>query len=360
MSDGRLSGSVLSLTLFDVCEEIQLQRLGEILQAQRVERAFKHYTPEYVKFERPPVLENLGSTALSDGDPVQAQVKYYDYGVVGVTYERPFTGTWTDLLALARNWIWNPKFERNALTLAQNRLKQAAPALVKPYPRWLIEDYFIFHLHQIPGNPTAETVISECGAMIAQILRGEDETLSAAERREILQSSISYYQNDLAIIGWNAAFLYDTPSGADGTIQLLEYANSQLLEFRHYDELLTTELEGVYDSLESRSGVVKRWKFAREASRLNTVRLEVTEITERADNAIKFLSEMFAARLYRLAAAKIGVPDYKSLVDSKLSTAQDLYRFMVDEFHQGRAFVLEMIVVIILVIELLALFRGRG
>jgi len=125
MSDSRLSGSVLSLTLFDVCEEIQLQRLGEILQAQRVERAFKHYTPEYVRFERPPVLENLGSTALNDGDPVEAQVKYYDYGVVGVTYERPFTGTWTDLLALARNWIWNPKFERNALTLAQNRLQQA-------------------------------------------------------------------------------------------------------------------------------------------------------------------------------------------------------------------------------------------
>jgi hypothetical protein len=91
---------------------------------------------------------------------------------------------------------------------------------------------------------------------------------------------------------------------------------------------------------------------------LHTVLLDVTELTERADNAIKFLSDMFSARLYRLAAAKVGVPDYKNLVQKKLDTAEDLYRFMVDQFHQSRAFVLELMVVIILIIDLVYLFRG--
>jgi hypothetical protein len=62
--------------------------------------------------------------------------------------------------------------------------------------------------------------------------------------------------------------------------------------------------------------------------------------------------------LYRLAAAKVGVPDYKNLVQKKLDTAEDLYRFMVDQFHQSRAFVLELMVVIILIIDLVYLFRG--
>jgi len=84
----------------------------------------------------------------------------------------------------------------------------------------------------------------------------------------------------------------------------------------------------------------------------------VNELTERADNAIKFLSDMFSARLYKLAAAKIGVPDYKTLVNQKLRTAEDLYRFMVDQFHQSRAFVLELMVVIILIIDLVYLFHG--
>src|SRR5438045_7028038 len=88
--------------------------------------------------------------------------------------------------------------------------------------------------------------------------------------------------------------------------------------------------------------------------------LDVTELTQRADNAIKFLSDMFSARLYKLAAAKVGVPDYKDLVNQKLQTAEELYRFMVDQFNQSRAFALELMVVIILIIELLFLFRGHG
>jgi len=359
MAEGPLRGSVLSLTLFDVCEEINLAQLSSILGAPRVETTFKHSAPEYVRFERPPVHEHVGEVALSTGDRVHADLKFYDYGVVSVTLERPFAGSWDDLLTLAKDWIWSPTFESDASAIVRARVERAVPALVKSYSRWLTEDYFIFHLSEIEGQPTAEELARESGERMARIVRGETGHLSNAEVSEILQSRISYYPNDLAVIGWNAAFLYDTATGAEGTVQLLEYANSQLLEFRHYDELLTRELQRVYNSLEQGTGVIRRWRFAREASRLNTVRLEVTEIAERADNAIKFLSDMFAARLYRLAAAKVGVPDYKDLVNSKLKTAEELYRFMVDEFHQGRAFVLELIVVIILIIELLALFRGK-
>ena len=132
---------------------------------------------------------------------------------------------------------------------------------------------------------------------IAQVVRGETVTLSDGERDEILQSRISYYQSDLAVIGWNAAFIYDTTAGAETAIELLEYANSQLLEFRHYDELLTEELEGVYDFLDKGTSMWARWQLARAATKLHTVLLDVIELTEHADNAIKFLSDMFSARL---------------------------------------------------------------
>jgi hypothetical protein len=214
-------------------------------------------------------------------------------------------------------------------------------------------------VRELAGTPSAVELCNLHGAEIAQIVRGETARLSEGERNEILQSRISYYPNDLAVIGWNAAFLYDSAVGAETAIQLLEYANSQLLEFRHYDELLTRELESVYDSLEKGTGILARWRLARAATKLHTVLLDVTELTEHADNAIKFLSDMFSARLYKLAASKVGVPDYKDLVTQKIQTAEELYRFMVDQFNQSRAFVLELTVVIILVIELLYLFRGH-
>ena len=133
----------------------------------------------------------------------------------------------------------------------------------------------------------------------------------------------------------------------------------ELLAFRHYDELLSRELDRVYSLLDNGTGFWSRWRMARSATQLQTTLLDVEEIAERADNAIKFLGDMFAARFYKLAASRIGVPDYKDLVTQKVQTAEDLYRFMVDQFNHGRAFVLESAVLVILLIELVFLFRGK-
>jgi len=360
-TEAALHGAVLVLIQFDVCEEIHLDQLRQILGAQTVAQpSFKHPTPGYVRYQRPPVVEPIEPLVLESGEKLQGEIKYYDYGVLSVVFELPFSGDWDTLIRLGGRWIWDVDFERHAARIARQKLEQAGPALVKPYPEWLSEDYFIFHVREVEGSPSAAELVKTHGERIAQIVRGETIQLSEGERQEILQAKISYYPTDLAVIGWNAAFVYDSAPGAETAIQLLEYANSQLLEFRHYDELLTRELERVYKFLDKGTSMLARWRLARAATRLHTVLLDVNELTEHADNAIKFLSDMFSARLYKLAAAKVGVPDYKELVTQKLSTAEELYRFMMDQFNQSRAFVLELMVVIILVIELVFFFGGKG
>jgi hypothetical protein len=354
-----LEGSVLVLIQFDVCEEIRLDGLRQIIGARLEQPAFKHPTPGYVSYQRPPVVEPIEPLVLESGETLQGEIKYYDYGVVSVIFVLPFAGDWDTLIRLSCRWTSDVDFERHASRIARQKLERATPAMVKPYSEWLSEDYFIFHVKEIAGAPAAPELVSTQSARIAQVVRGETVTLSDGERDEILQSRISYYQTDLAVIGWNAAFIYDTAAGAETAIELLEYANSQLLEFRHYDVLLTKELEGVYDFLDEGTSLWTRWQLARAATKLRTVLLDVTELTEHADNAIKFLSDMFSARLYKLAASKVGVPDYKDLVTQKLRTAEELYRFMVDQFNQSRAFVLELMVVIILIIELIYVFHGK-
>jgi hypothetical protein len=359
VAEPSVHGSLLVLMQFDVCEEIRLDQLREIFGARRQEATFKHPAPGYVRYERPPVVESIEPLVLDTGERLEGQIKYYDYGVVSMVFEMSFSGDWDKLVLLASRWVWNSDFDRFASRIARQKLERAAPAIVKPYKDWLSEDYFIFHVREVAGSPAAADLLAKHGAQVAQIVRGETAPLSDGERQEILQSRISYYPNDLAVIGWNGAFIYDSAAGAETAIQLLEYANSQLLEFRHYDEFMTRQLAIVYDSLEEGGGILRRWRMARQASRLHTVLLDVMELTERVDNAIKFLSDMFSARLYRLAAAKVGVPDYKDLVNKKLRTAEELYRFMVDQFHQGRAFALELMVVVILIVEFIALFYGK-
>jgi hypothetical protein len=351
-----LRGSAVGLFLFDVCEEVRLDELRTILGARRLGEGLKHAAAEQIFFERPPVVERLSFPGQAQA---QVRVKYYDYGVVSVLFEFPFAGSWPDLIALSCKWISGTDLPNRAEEIAKQRVSRTQAALVKPYNTWLSEDYFIFFMREIDGNPTAGQLLGASGSQIAQVVRGENAMLSDDERREVLQSAMSYYPNDLAVLGWNAAFVYDSLAGSETTMQLLEYANSQLLEFRYYDELLTRELARVYDSLGQNTNVIGRWRLPREASRLQTVLLDVTELTERADNAIKFLSDMFSARLYRLAATKVGVPDYKSLTQEKLRTAEDLYRFLIDQFHQSRTFWLEALVVLILLVELVYVFHGK-
>ena len=327
------------LIQFDVCEELRLDRLRNVKERTvQQQPSMKHGAPAYVRYERPPVVEPLEALQLDSGERLEGVIKYYDYGVVSVIYQLPFSGDWDSLVRLAGRWVWDVDFALRVEPVVRQRLERVPTAMVKPYDRWLSEDYFIFHVRDAAGSPQAIELARNHGLEIAQVVRGDRTRLSEGEVSEVLHSQISYYANDLAVIGWNAAFVYDTAAGAEPAIQLLEYANSQLLEFRHYDELLTGILDGVYDSLGKKRSRLARWRMARSATSLHTVLLEVSELTEHADNAIKFLSDMFAARLYRLAASKVGVPDYRDLVEQKLKTAEDLYDYMVEQYNQSRAF----------------------
>jgi hypothetical protein len=367
-----LIGSLRILFLFDVCEEIRTEQLRTLLAGEgtgvvterRRDPAFHHPSPDYVRFERPPVVQQLGAVALKNGARFDCELNYYEYGAVSVKLGQPFSVDWPELVALSSQWIADPQIEQGALQIARKSLAAARPALVRPNEEWLVEDYYVIHLHN-PVQPDGSqrfkgaNLIAEHGKDIARIVRGERVELSEEERREILGSRMSYYPDDLLVVGWNAAFLCDTMVGATPTIQLLEYANTQLLEFRYYDTVLSRVLERVYSSLDKRGGIFQRWRLAREAQNLNKIRLDVRELTERIDTAIKFLSDMFSARQYRMAAGKIGVEDYRRLVESKLHTAGELYTFMMDQFHASRGFVLEVMVVVILVIELVFVFRGK-
>ena len=351
-----MRGFIRQLVLFDVADEINLASLRAALSIPEPERspAFSKPAPDYVRFERPPVVEPLQVANF------EARAKYYDYGVVSIELDQPFSLDWRGLVEHSAAVLSDPSVEQRAMDLLKPRMVSAGIAMVNPHRSWLDEDYVIITVFPEGPDDSAAELLDRHGRDIAQIVRGENRTLSQGEFQEILTASVSYYPNDLLVVGWSAAFVFDTTAAAGPTLQLLEYANAQLLEFRHYDELLTGVLAGVYRSIDRGTGVWRRWGLAGEAERLNTIRLDVIEIAERTETSIKFLSDMFYARMYRLAAARVGVPDYRRLVDQKLQTAGELYEFMVDRFDRGRGFFLEVVVVIILLIEIAFLFRGKG
>jgi hypothetical protein len=134
----------------------------------------------------------------------------------------------------------------------------------------------------------------------------------------------------------------------------------QLLEFRYYDNFMTRILADVYNNIDRKTNVVlSRWSLPREANRLNTIRLDVMDLTERIDNAVKFVSDSYYALGYRTAATRAGVPEYRDLVEKKLDTARELYGFVMAQFNETRLFLLEAAITILCLLDVLLLLRGK-
>src|SRR5215472_15164326 len=353
----QLRGRFRILFLYDVAESIDLERLRYLLGSRggSAEHAFPRRTPEYVRFEQAPVVEPGEVVNVRGGVKAACPVKYYAFGVIVIQVEVPFDSDWKSLVEQSARWMDAPDVEPLMREMVRQRLDGIRPAVIRPTEVSLHESYLITEIHKIRDEegkqPPAADLLSSRGEELVQLIRGETALLSPKSREETLNNSLSYYPSDLIVIGSHGAVVYDRPEEAAASAQVLEYAKMQLLEFRYYDRFMSRVLAAVYSALERKRNVLlSRWSLPREAQRFNTIRLDVMDLTERIDNAIKFVSDIYYARVYRLAASRMGVEDYRKLVDEKLHTVGQLYESAVDQFNETRSFVLEVAIVILAVL----------
>jgi hypothetical protein len=207
---------------------------------------------------------------------------------------------------------------------------------------------------------TAEELLARHSEEIALLLRGERQALSRQEQEEVLRNRLSYLADDLAVPTWNAAFVYDTEAGANAALEIFEFANSQLLEFRYYDELLDVELARIYAQLQHQHWyeTLAGRGYIHAAHQLHALFIDVTEITDRTQNALKMVGDIYAARLFNLAAARLGLASWKASVEDKLETLDDIYRFAVEQVGILRGHFLELTIILILILELVLFFMG--
>jgi hypothetical protein len=224
----------------------------------------------------------------------------------------------------------------------------------------LSEDYLVLSITGLEPRLTAAALVERRAAEIALLLRGERQPLSEQEQEEVLRSRLSYLVDDLVVPTWNAALVYDTEAGAQAALEIFEFANSQLLEFRYYDALLDAELGRIYGRLKQkrRFESLAGRSYTRATRELHALFIDVNEVTDRTQNALKLIGDIFAARLFHLVAMRLGVPTWRASVDEKLKTLDDIYRFAVEQVSISRGHLLELTVVGILLFELVLFFMG--
>ena len=262
-------------------------------------------------------------------------------------------GTWEALTVVADRVRADERIAAFAQATVERFCDERARALRARHPA-LVEDYFIIEIERFSENVDAKTLLEKNAAALASLMHGERRPLSTGEAEEALRTRFSYYEDDLTIVQWDTAFVYDRAESAGAIEDILEFANTQLLELRTYDALLDRELDGIYkigSEKPARSPLGRR--ESEQAESLRYLIVDVLELLDRSSNALKIVGDAYYARIYRSVAKRLGLADWQRQIDAKLASIGDIYRFLNDQARSRRDQFLEVIIVVLVAIEVL-------
>ncbi len=346
-------GAVQAYYLFDVADTIDLAAMSALAGDNRAPATLPlrpHASPAYLQFPIPPLVAALPDAAF-DALRCSVRLKLYDYGVVSLRLSFPIAGTWGELVALADRARSDERIADFAQTTVTRICDEYAHAFDERHEP-LVEDYLIVEVDRFAEALDACALLDDHGAALAGLLLGERKRLSASEADEALRMRFSYHEDDLTVVQWDTAFVYDRSESARAIEDILEFANSQLLELRTYDALLDRELDGIYKM--QPGNLPRSPRGRREAEQAATLRyliVDVLELTDRSSNALKLVGDAYYARIYRSAAKRLGLADWQRQIDTKLASVGEMYRFFSDEARSQRDQFLEITVVALVAIE---------
>ena len=360
-------GTVLVYRLFDAADAVDLAAAQAALSAPasrlRLEGA---QSATALEVPRPPLHVALGARELplrAGPRAAQASAHVFDFGVVSVQYELAIApGTeLAELVPLAEELVVYPTPELDAAARreAEELSRALAPALERPHAWEGLETYQVFLVRRFEGGDQPAAALL-ARAPIAELLLGETSAvrLSAAERAEVLSHHHTYLEDDLAVVHWNNAFLAE-PSGVRDIPDLLEFATAHLLELRYYDAHLDRELHRIYDEIE-RGGspvanlVTRRYRALQR--RTAALLLELSEMIERLENAVKIVGDFYLARVYQGAVRRFRLPAWQETVLRKQRLLAEVNDLIGDAADTSRSELLELAIILLIVFEIVAAF----
>jgi hypothetical protein len=350
-------GAFHAYFVYDVADTVDLARLGSMGDATRAPLQLRREaSSDFIEFETQPVVVRM--PARHGG--VAARAKIFDYGVVSIRLTLPFSGSWAAFAAFTRRLRIDDDLPQLARGTLEDVVREIAHALDEPHEP-LLEDYFIFEVDSFVTPLPGEALLGVYSDALASLVLCEERRLMPAEAAETLRVNFAYFDDDLAVVQWDTAFVYDRREGANATLDILEFANTQLAELRTYDKRLDAELDTIY-SLDPKRPTRRlgRRQAQDAADRLRYLIVDIAELTDRASNALKIIGDAYYARLYRGAAGRLGLKDWQRQIDAKVGTVNEMYRFFTDQAQAARSEFLELVVILLIALEIiLGLFALR-
>jgi hypothetical protein len=213
-----------------------------------------------------------------------------------------------------------------------------------PGNREFDEEYSVYCVSGYRGDP--EVYLSLHGERIAALLKNEQGPLDEAEVQTTLGASLKYGKDDITLVDWDGAFVFEAEGDFRGDIELFAIANLQLLKARVLNNELDKRLEKTLRLLRTPRGlpVIRSREVRHVLKEIIETRTQSILESETVEHDIKLIGDWYSARLYSLIAKKFHLESWTADIKEKLQTLEDVYTMAADNFSISYRATLEFVI----------------
>ncbi|MFN7138662.1 MAG: hypothetical protein ACK4UN_04935 [Limisphaerales bacterium] len=361
------TGKVVYMYAFDVAYEMSREPIREILGqpvAQFSVDSSKR-SPKHLFFYRPQMVRLPPMERLGPNGPIvlERAIKILPVGAISITVSVPFSVESIDELVDYHDLRFNNGYlSQEVRALAEEVRQELARFWIRPVPHLSDEEaYTVFCLNAPLAAEDDEPISAEDWLqghrrVVASLLTQETDVnqLSRQESEESTGRYLSYYENDLVVVDWDAALVIEEPSKMDETLYVMELANLQLAELEAYDRILDDALERSYRDL-ARRGRRGKTEIRKD---LREIRIDLARLSDELQNISKFFGDWHLARIYQAISTRFHLSEWHRSIDEKLKTLDDLYQIMNQDITNRWMIILEATIVLLFIIDLIIIFFG--
>ena len=362
-----ITGEVVFQRIADMGGTLDLNKVRRALGPVALEAKLQpsRSAPDYVKFAAPIPLNlsafGVGDCVAEDGTPITVSARLYEVGALAIMIRYPASCEKVEELARFNNL----KIRTQNVTLSRAQLFDMIGSAVRPRIKPALDEIFdtpveperytAFCLKEVPNG--AAQFLNHCRNHIAGLLVAEPtpERLSRQEVDEILRQQFSYYDDDSAIVDWDAACIIEPSGQYEDFLYLSEVANLQLMVLRKYDHYLDTVLEKSYEDYKrmTKGPPIFAGPATSMIQELSEVRMDLAKVTDELDNMAKFFGDWYLARVYLGLESKLHIGNYHKMLENKVTTLNELYQTVLAEIDRRQNVILEVMIVLLIVVELI-------
>jgi hypothetical protein len=363
-----LQGEVVYIYAFDVGYDMRRQPITSLMgqpvshfavdASKRSPRAAFFYRSQTVRLPDEEYMSPRGLMRF------QRSVKIFPVGAISISVRVPIELAELEELVPFHDMRFSDGtyIHDKARQLADEIKRELAPYVIRPNPLLGDEEAYTVFCLNAPLKTADGRVLSgedwlaEHRRSVAALLTEEPaaENLSDQEAEETTSRYLSYYDQDLVVVDWDAALIVDEARYRDEIIYIMELANLQLAELEAYDRLLDTAVESSYRDVSSRGlRRMQHWSVRQE---FQSLRIDMARITDELSNITKFFGDWHLARLYQLLSGRFHLGDWHHTVEDKLKTMDELYQLLRAEQNNRWMLILEVTIVLLFVADLIMLF----